>query len=409
MAQIGWIDFSPDHRDRVAAVLEMLKPEGMVDELGIGTIRDAFADRMFPGISTIQTRAKYFFIVPYILYQYQLLPIAQQKREIPGKYLERREYEIMWDLAEKYKDEKGSGVIGITKRKPEKIMRRPSAIYWNGLSVFKLINSGGFGVDSFLKSRSELSESITAEPPMGDDSPKDDVDAEYINRFELMLPYDHDWLTSLTLDLTKSEAKLLSDRIRSTGENHLISKFLENKQLFTVFKNSLRFADFAKDSSKSGKLSNEVKHDVILAHDFSELIYGAHCAYNCILQNKKFSSEGFSDEWLEWVTNLRKNMLDYKNFDPEIVVSYVPGLRAHTRQFIFNWWDFVTSAPFSTEIPEQIIADQELNVKGYKARIRQNKFDDVSEGKWIGLSKLEYRMGQVKNIIQDIYSGIEIA
>ena len=64
MAQIGWIDFSPDHRDRVAAVLDMLKPEGVVDELGIGSIRDAFADQMFPGISTIQTRAKYFFIVP---------------------------------------------------------------------------------------------------------------------------------------------------------------------------------------------------------------------------------------------------------------------------------------------------------------------------------------------------------
>ena len=32
MAQIGWIDFSPDHRDRVAAVLDMLKPEGVVDE-----------------------------------------------------------------------------------------------------------------------------------------------------------------------------------------------------------------------------------------------------------------------------------------------------------------------------------------------------------------------------------------
>jgi hypothetical protein len=73
MAQIGWIDFSPEHRARVAAVLDLLKPEGVVDELGIGSIRDAFADRMFPGISTIQTRAKYFFIIPYILYEYQVL------------------------------------------------------------------------------------------------------------------------------------------------------------------------------------------------------------------------------------------------------------------------------------------------------------------------------------------------
>ena len=88
MAQIGWIDFSPEHRERVSAVLDLLKPEGVVDELGIGSIRDAFADKMFPGISTIQTKAKYFFIVPYILYEYQLLSLARQKSKSPEKHLE---------------------------------------------------------------------------------------------------------------------------------------------------------------------------------------------------------------------------------------------------------------------------------------------------------------------------------
>jgi hypothetical protein len=67
MANIGWIDFSPADRAKVGTVLDLLKPEGMVDELGIGIIRDALANLMFPGISTIQTRAKYFFIIPYIL------------------------------------------------------------------------------------------------------------------------------------------------------------------------------------------------------------------------------------------------------------------------------------------------------------------------------------------------------
>ena len=38
-----------------------------LDELGIGLIRDGFSDLFFPGTSTIQTRAKYFFIVPYAL------------------------------------------------------------------------------------------------------------------------------------------------------------------------------------------------------------------------------------------------------------------------------------------------------------------------------------------------------
>lgn len=61
MATIGWIDFSKNDKDRVGSILDMLRPEGMVDELGMGIIRDALANELFPGISTIQTRAKYFF------------------------------------------------------------------------------------------------------------------------------------------------------------------------------------------------------------------------------------------------------------------------------------------------------------------------------------------------------------
>jgi len=36
------------------------------DELGFGSVRDAFADTLFPGTSTIQTRARYFLFVPWI-------------------------------------------------------------------------------------------------------------------------------------------------------------------------------------------------------------------------------------------------------------------------------------------------------------------------------------------------------
>ena len=57
---IGWIDFSSEHREKVKTVIDLLTISDVVDELGIGTIRDCFSDTLFPGISTIQTRAKYF-------------------------------------------------------------------------------------------------------------------------------------------------------------------------------------------------------------------------------------------------------------------------------------------------------------------------------------------------------------
>ena len=65
--EIGGIDFNKTDRDKVLNVIKLFSEQGAVDELGIGTIRDAFANTFFPGTSTIQTRAKYFFIVSYLL------------------------------------------------------------------------------------------------------------------------------------------------------------------------------------------------------------------------------------------------------------------------------------------------------------------------------------------------------
>ena len=62
MSVFGWIDFSPSDRALVKEAIAGMKEEGTLDELGIGQIRDAFADLLFPGFSTIQTRAKYHFI-----------------------------------------------------------------------------------------------------------------------------------------------------------------------------------------------------------------------------------------------------------------------------------------------------------------------------------------------------------
>lgn len=49
MLNLGWVDFSKSDRDTVLSVLRQLTESGAMDELGIGTVRDAFADILFPG------------------------------------------------------------------------------------------------------------------------------------------------------------------------------------------------------------------------------------------------------------------------------------------------------------------------------------------------------------------------
>ena len=78
-SQLGWVDFSSEDRERVKHALSQLAQPGTLDELGIGGLRDAFADLMFPGFSTLQTRAKYFITVPRIIRDYLQLSCARQR------------------------------------------------------------------------------------------------------------------------------------------------------------------------------------------------------------------------------------------------------------------------------------------------------------------------------------------
>jgi len=60
---LSWIDHDPDARDRALRILSLFQERESRDELGIGSIRDAFADTLFPGTSTVQTHLKYMLFV----------------------------------------------------------------------------------------------------------------------------------------------------------------------------------------------------------------------------------------------------------------------------------------------------------------------------------------------------------
>src|ERR671935_260693 len=58
MSSLTWLDFSDAERKRALQVVELLGRPETRDELGLGAIRDAFANALFPGMSTVQRRAR---------------------------------------------------------------------------------------------------------------------------------------------------------------------------------------------------------------------------------------------------------------------------------------------------------------------------------------------------------------
>ena len=128
MSTLGWIVGSLKERD---AALELLRGDTEAeprDELGIGSLRDALADAFFPGVTTLQTRAKYFLLVPR-MYQ----EIENESSRIPAA---RRILELEAELLERLR---GSGERGIIGSQRWRVPQNPaSGIYWSGLYTWRI-------------------------------------------------------------------------------------------------------------------------------------------------------------------------------------------------------------------------------------------------------------------------------
>jgi hypothetical protein len=66
MSQFDWLDYSEHERRKMLDIVDLFREHDTRDELGVGSVRDTFADLFFPGTSTIMTRARYFLLVAWI-------------------------------------------------------------------------------------------------------------------------------------------------------------------------------------------------------------------------------------------------------------------------------------------------------------------------------------------------------
>src|SRR5262245_19340307 len=126
----GWLDFSEHERRKALDVIDMFRERDTRDELGIGTVRDVLSDVLFPGISTIQTRARYLLFVPWM---YQALERRKTVAADAERFARREEIRLIDSPADAGETD---GVIGIEAR--SRLKRLPSNVYWQGLAAWGL-------------------------------------------------------------------------------------------------------------------------------------------------------------------------------------------------------------------------------------------------------------------------------
>lgn len=195
-SSIAWVDTTPAQHRAARELVALFAQPGTRDELGVGQVRDVLSNMLFPGITVLQTRARYYLFVPWCFQT--------------GARRSRRTYATVADAAHTVERElirtllKGddtSGLIGAVVG--DSVVTLPSAMFWVGLEQFGIVrrNTGPGSIGTRVldpEGETEVAERAHSEwdpalPPVPPDFPWK-VEGGFT-----MQPHEAEWLTERIL------------------------------------------------------------------------------------------------------------------------------------------------------------------------------------------------------------------
>lgn len=412
MSLIGWVDFSSLERERVAQIMSMLQEKGTLDELGIGQLRDAFADKLFPGFSTIQTRAKYFVTLPFLFHDYRQLKTHVRLKTPLTEFLSEREDKLARMLVKNHIDDMPYGIIG--KDSLDKgVARKPSSVYWNGIRQLSIANTD-LSLKEFIRQFEDHYCSVR-------DAHTDD-DHQSSNLTDWMTKpdgYSPDWLTKAKIELTLREAEFLKDKLLNTKriehsipaqliKHNLVKEVLElNEHLPSGSWQAFSLHEQLKNSA----VSSQTKSTLAKALEFSFVLEGAHIRYNLLIAQRAENS-AFIDRLKEDFSEWQAKALSQRDSFTENAINnwYLSAFDAQkaassrTRQFIENWCQLVRDESSEDDL-DQCVKRQAIANKGVRCLLK--KALNSNQG-WVGMRLLEFRWPTAKIILRDIQEGLSV-
>lgn len=391
---VSWLDFDLEARNRALALVDVFREKSAIDELGIGSVRDAFARFFFPGVSVLMTRTRYLVFVP------RQLAIAGQAPTLDAarRTLRESEVRLIHALIRELGDQAGNGIIGRIAK--GRLKRMPSSIYWAPLQRYGIVRRDG-SVDSLLRqgvashkaqqAREHTDESQFGAPPTG-------LDPEL-----LRLGVVRDWLGSTNFELTELEAGYLRDRIIESCHGSLYAWILRHHAPPTDA--------FLWEQPWIGEIPDELQHRIELARRFSTLMHGAAILYNLMLAELEDSdrlAEDRTADLVRWQADAARDAAwDSAEFWT-VARRIAPRLSSATQAFADAW---CTSAPGNPAAAtdrklRELVTRREVGLKGARAKLVNPKARQDWRGDFaFGMGLLEYNWPNARRLIQDIQEG----
>lgn len=396
----AWLDHDESERRRMQEAIELFREHDTIDELGIGSVRDAFSNLLFPGTSVLHTRARYLLFIAWIYLDLERRHVRSTDVGDAARRAEVRLIEALLDGGEE------RDVIGARARAGLKQL--PSEAYWTGLHTL--------GVRLFPGTRAQYHRSFDAFNRAARDAPRieDDEPVEGWARLNwhptvAKLEPHEGFLEETTFALGTDEAAYLRERIIASVPQSLLAFLITSTaQAVSV--------PFPWAHPSTATLPAKLAEELAFARAFSEVMWGSSLLFNLLLAqltrndqliDRYDSALGRWEaamsplpqpwEWSEfWSVALRGN-------------PYLARMQ-RTMRFVESWFALALKlgADVRTDTgARELISVREWQVKGPQARLHSL----AARERWTGASgtaQLSYRWPVVARIIQDIHEGLYV-
>jgi hypothetical protein len=382
-------------------VIELFGERTTRDELGLGSVRDAFADMLFPGTSTIQTRARYFLFIPWMYLQ------LEDKR-IPSADIARRARKLETGLMAAIESSDDSGGL-VGRRAKGDVQRLASSVYWQGLLVWGIRQFSGSqdeydrSLDLFYRlrqSRHHSSHEFDGESM---------AEPEGSNWHVSLPPAPDDFPHVASFSLQHDEAEYLRERILTHCDGSMLAHLLRERIPVAEISFAWELAD-----AVPPMLRERLSH----GQNFSEVMHGAQLLYNLMLAEKcdrQDKREEYEESLKTWWRRVELRQAELNTWSRQrfwqVVAIGNPRVSARAKAFIDRWVELVRHAGHQSDVVEsaaarQLVDHREQQLKGSLARLHSQRAQELWGGA-AGIQQLDLRWNKSRGLIVDILNGLE--
>ena len=400
-----WLDHRDEDAQRAREVLKALDEGTTVDSIGIGTVRDAVADVLFPATSTLHTRARYYLFVPWIYQQLEADRIPSSRVAEVG-----REHEVRLAYALMAGSPPGAqGIIG--REALERLKQLPRIVYWNGLAVMGIRRFPGT-IRQYFQSLDGYYRRSARELTKDDDP---EAAGRAAPNWDPSLPEPPEgWEDELALDVTNQEAAYLVDRAQTSIGRSLFAELLSRGQEVD--------APFPWMVDDQLHLQAGTRRALDHARWFSESIHGAQLLYNLMVAELVAADGGDSShvdtyrEWFaEWAEATDAAADERRSWDRAdfwaMVLERNPRIPPTARSLIDGWLVSIEggAAGLADDAAwRHQLEAREVRLKKGLARLRNRRARELWNG-GSGSGQLNFRWPQAATAISDIARGLGAA